>query len=202
MDMDVKDGMEITDITDIMGSTGTVDILGIMDITEIKDIQYQIRMLDLHQIIMAIHPHHQRCILLLYLIMEIISFTHNKGLMLFSILNFIHPRLHHQDIYNNILCLTIHFYHPHLHLNLNHFKNKCTRCIIREEDVIEKEINTISEVERAVVHLVRVLVPPKNLVRNLEVRNVDGRVNKRTLPLVLNKLKNTKNKFTKIIPKK
>lgn len=199
MDMDVKDGMEITGI---MGITDTVDIMGIMDITEIKDIQYQIRMLDFHLIIMAIHPHHQRCILLLYLIMEIISLTHNKGLTLLSILNFIHPRLHHQDIYNNIMCLTINFYHPHLHRNLINFKNKCIRCIIREEDVIEKEINIISEVERAVVHLVRVLVPPKNLVINLEERNVDGRVNKRTLPLVLNKLKSTKDKFTKTIPKK
>lgn len=151
---------------------------------------------------MAIHLHRQRCILLLYLIMEIISLTHNKGLTLFSILNFIHPRFHHQDIYNNILSLIIHFYHLHLHLNLNHFKNKCIRCIIREEDVIEKETNTISEVERAVVHLVLVLAPPKNLGINLEVKNVDGRVNKRTLFLVLNKLKNTKNKFTKTIQKR
>ena len=63
-------------------------------------------------------------------------------------------------------------------------------------------INTKKEAGQVVIHPALVLVPHKNHVISLEVKNVDGRVNKRTLPLVLNKLKNIKNKFTKIIPKK
>ena len=120
--------MEIVNIMgmdgkDSMGITGTGNIMRIMvnmDITEIMDMQL-IKDLALHQITMAIHPHHQQCILLTYLIMETTSLTHNKHLILFSIHSF-HLHLHHyrRDI-NKFLIrhLIINSYRLPLNLQFN-----------------------------------------------------------------------------------
>lgn len=150
---------------------------------------------------MAIHLHHRQCIPLFCLIMGTISQMHNNHLTQHLTLSFIlHPQCSHKDI-NKLLIWYLIILSYRLHLRFHHFNN-CIQDTIKKEDAFEKEINIINEVEKAVIHLVRARVLHKNHAISPRVKNVDGRVNKRTSLLVLKNLKNTKDKYTKITPKR
>lgn len=188
-----RDGMGITGIMDI------VDIMG-MDIKEIKPTNT----MALNQAFMVFHLHLylQICFRLftrpMVIIFKTTTLYHNKRFILPLILIFthLHPLHHH---------LNIKFTTQHLIINLllhHHLKNKCIQDIIGGEGTTEGAISTIKKVEKAVIPLVLALVPHKNQTINQNVRNQLGGVNKSTLPLVLKRLKSTRDKFMSTTPSK